>query len=179
MKLPVQAAALMRRFGRTGRCAVRFDEAIDQWRQRLNFTVPSCTWHMENHPFCWRRIRRVRRIQVCMARKGLIVVPVRLSDYFALVVSRVNSYLVGELPFFSLFFSSQAHTCRCISILCSYWEHVSHVQLQHTITGVPRTKYLRHQLDWAIRPDHSNRTVEVYLCSGSDKLDDFTGQSWW
>ena len=30
------------------------------------------TWHMENHPFLWRRIRRVRRIQVCMARKGLI-----------------------------------------------------------------------------------------------------------
>ena len=29
------------------------------------------TWHMENHPFLWRRIRRVRRIQVCMARKGL------------------------------------------------------------------------------------------------------------
>ena len=27
---------------------------------------------MENHPFLWRRIRRVRRIQVCMARKGLI-----------------------------------------------------------------------------------------------------------
>ena len=26
MKLPVQAAALQRRFGRTGRCAVRFDE---------------------------------------------------------------------------------------------------------------------------------------------------------
>ena len=26
---------------------------------------------MENHPFLWRRIRRVRRIQVCMARKGL------------------------------------------------------------------------------------------------------------
>ena len=31
------------------------------------------TWHMENHPFLWRRIRRVRRIQVCMARKGLRV----------------------------------------------------------------------------------------------------------
>ena len=31
------------------------------------------TWHMENHPFLWRRIRRVRRIQVCMARKGLIL----------------------------------------------------------------------------------------------------------
>ena len=31
------------------------------------------TWHMENHPFLWRRIRRVRRIQVCMARKGLII----------------------------------------------------------------------------------------------------------
>ena len=30
------------------------------------------TWHMENHPFLWRRIRRVRRIQVCMARRGLI-----------------------------------------------------------------------------------------------------------
>ena len=29
------------------------------------------TWQMENHPFIWRRIRRVRRIQVCMARKGL------------------------------------------------------------------------------------------------------------
>ena len=29
------------------------------------------TWHMENHPFLWRRIRRVWRIQVCMARKGL------------------------------------------------------------------------------------------------------------
>ena len=29
------------------------------------------TWHMENHPFLWRRIRCVRRIQVCMARKGL------------------------------------------------------------------------------------------------------------
>ena len=29
------------------------------------------TWHMENHPFLWRRIRRVRRIQVCMAREGL------------------------------------------------------------------------------------------------------------
>ena len=29
------------------------------------------TWHMKNHPFLWRRIRRVRRIQVCMARKGL------------------------------------------------------------------------------------------------------------
>ena len=29
------------------------------------------TWHIENHPFWWRRIRRVRRIQVCMARKGL------------------------------------------------------------------------------------------------------------
>ena len=29
------------------------------------------TWHMENHPFLWRRIRRVRRIQVCMARKGI------------------------------------------------------------------------------------------------------------
>ena len=27
---------------------------------------------MENHPFLWRRIRRVRRIQVCIARKGLI-----------------------------------------------------------------------------------------------------------
>ena len=26
---------------------------------------------MENHPFLWRRIRRVRRIQVCMARKEL------------------------------------------------------------------------------------------------------------
>ena len=26
---------------------------------------------MENHPFLWMRIRRVRRIQVCMARKGL------------------------------------------------------------------------------------------------------------
>ena len=26
---------------------------------------------MENHHFLWRRIRRVRRIQVCMARKGL------------------------------------------------------------------------------------------------------------
>ena len=26
---------------------------------------------MENHPCLWRRIRRVRRIQVCMARKGL------------------------------------------------------------------------------------------------------------
>ena len=26
VKLPVQAAALQRRFGRTGRCAVRFDE---------------------------------------------------------------------------------------------------------------------------------------------------------
>ena len=31
------------------------------------------TWHMENHPFLWRRIRRVRRIQVCMARKGLMI----------------------------------------------------------------------------------------------------------
>ena len=31
------------------------------------------TWHMENHPYLWRRIRRVRRIQVCMARKGLTV----------------------------------------------------------------------------------------------------------
>ena len=29
------------------------------------------TWHMENHPFIWRRIRRIRRIQVFMARKGL------------------------------------------------------------------------------------------------------------
>ena len=29
------------------------------------------TWHMENHPFLWRWIRRVWRIQVCMARKGL------------------------------------------------------------------------------------------------------------
>ena len=27
---------------------------------------------MENHPSLWRRIRRVRRIQVCMARKGII-----------------------------------------------------------------------------------------------------------
>ena len=26
---------------------------------------------MENHPFLWRWIRRVRRIQVCMARKVL------------------------------------------------------------------------------------------------------------
>ena len=31
------------------------------------------TWHMENHPCLWRRIRCVRRIQVCMARKGLII----------------------------------------------------------------------------------------------------------
>ena len=29
------------------------------------------TWHMANHPCLRRRIRRVRRIQVCMARKGL------------------------------------------------------------------------------------------------------------
>ena len=34
------------------------------------------TWHMENHPFLWRRIRRVRRIQECMARKGLTCVQV-------------------------------------------------------------------------------------------------------
>ena len=33
------------------------------------------TWHMENHPFLWRRIRPVRRIQVCMARKGLRLKP--------------------------------------------------------------------------------------------------------
>ena len=33
----------------------------------------SHTWHMENHPFLWRRIRRIRRIQVCMACKGLIL----------------------------------------------------------------------------------------------------------
>ena len=32
---------------------------------------------MENHPFLWRRIRCVRRIQVCMACKGLILVSTR------------------------------------------------------------------------------------------------------
>ena len=41
---------------------------------------------MENHPFLWRRIRRVRRIQVCMARKGLSLQSESLSWFFTFVV---------------------------------------------------------------------------------------------
>ena len=41
------------------------------------------TWHMENHPFLWKRIRRVRWIQVCMARKGLgLINLIHIFDFF-------------------------------------------------------------------------------------------------
>ena len=45
---------------------------------------------MENHPFLWRRIRRVRRIQVCMARKGLSNVQDGVS------IKLINDYLPGN-----------------------------------------------------------------------------------
>ena len=48
---------------------------------------------MENHPFLWRWIRRVRRIQVCMARKGLI------PPLFLKLINRKELYKLTALVY--------------------------------------------------------------------------------
>ena len=53
---------------------------------------------MENHPFLWRRIRRVRRIQVCMARKGLNIVRSATLKILLFKLSSFNIWL-GEFFF--------------------------------------------------------------------------------
>ena len=57
------------------------------------------TWHMENHPFLWRRICRVRRIQVCMARKGLTTHHTEscLKSFPASCFSSVLIFLFGNV----------------------------------------------------------------------------------
>ena len=47
-----------------------------------------------NHPFLWRRIRRVRRIQVCMARKGLTIW--RPIFHFRLILSFEKEWSIRQ-----------------------------------------------------------------------------------
>ena len=68
------------------------------------------TWHMENHPFLWRRIRRVRRIQVCMARKGLRCLPVNCVLVQILTADlhhQIKNRDHGFLLFFLIYVCSQ------------------------------------------------------------------------
>ena len=54
------------------------------------------TLHMENHPCLWRRIRRVRRIQVCMARKGLIILSLRYDRFQPQCATKLASELLQQ-----------------------------------------------------------------------------------
>ena len=75
----------------TRRCPTKFTEPahLDKQRRLNPSRANYChTWHTENHPFLWRRIRRVRRIQVCMVRKGL--------NYCGFDSSSQSASVVGE-----------------------------------------------------------------------------------
>ena len=80
------------------------------------------TWHMENHPCLWRQIRRVRRIQVCMARKGLTGCMWTL--FCSMSTPRLLDWSTLLSKFFSFFFFLPFGCWRvCWSLLCSSCSH--------------------------------------------------------
>ena len=114
---------------------------------------------MENHPLLCRRIRRVRRIQVCMARKGL-----KGTNQMCLSINLEQSSLIRSLWLltFLQFFNSLA---ILIMLLCLVFCRVLD-KPQHSSSSF-LTNFATHK-----RPQEfsTSETVQRNLCGCIRKL---------
>ena len=90
------------------------------------------TWHMENHPCLWRRICRVRRIQVCMARKGL-------RWLGTVVTSHIASNRQAYTPVMSML-QKDVQSTHCTSCACNQPAHTNTIMLWILHVVVPPYK---------------------------------------